>query len=128
MRFVYSSNISRTDFGYDISLMLQDDWKNAGSRFMEAIKNCNEKKLPMPLQSQLDLANFFLSTISQTADLSFGEFGLHHINITPYRAGLDLLPDQDSYMGHNISHSMQLLAIHTIIWQYFSDLDLLFQK
>lgn len=116
MRFLEEVNISSTDLGIDFVIKLGRGWRNAA-------KNYPNQKGRIALESEVQLANYFLIELEQKIELSFGEFGLHHIHLNPERVGLDLFDAQNSYIGHNITKPPQIAAISTIILRYLKDLE-----
>ena len=118
MKFLADAQSCRNEFGLQVVYRLAPGWKDAARRF----PNERGEKI---FQGEIDLANSFLRELQQRVSLGFGQYGLHHINIEPGRMGLDLIAEQNSYIGHNLTRPHHFAAVSVIFQRYLLDLEML---
>ena len=112
MNYLQGFSISKEDLGYGLMLRLNPGWKDAAKKFpINRINNI--------LKPEISIAQRVLddSGLKETIEIETGEF--------PERAGLDLLPAQDSYISHNLSRASQVSALFLIVSAYLRDLNII---
>ncbi len=117
MKFIQDITTSKNDFGYELVIRLESGWKDAARKYPR-------EKLKDILCPEVEIAQRVLdeSGLKQKIELQEGEFGLHHINLLPDRAGLDLFESQHCYISHNLTRASQPAALQLIIVRYLIDL------
>lgn len=116
MRFLEEIQFSDNEFGIQLVVRLADGWQDAA-------RKVPHDKVEQVLSRGVSFANNRLRELNQQVELSFGEYGLHHIHITPDRIGLDLYPDQNHYISHNFTKSNHVAAVMPIIFDYLMFLE-----
>ncbi len=118
MRYLQDIFFSRSEFGYQLEIRLADSWKDVAQIFpKERIGEILKQELLLSQQTLDD------ARMMQKIQLTTGEYGLHHISLTPDRAGLDLFSAQNSYISHNLTRAVQVSALLPIILRYIKDLE-----
>ena len=90
------------------------DWKLAAQKLY---------KIPVTLEKLMGDFTQKANAWSKTQiSLTFSsEFGLTHIHL-PYRAAVDLLPEREMYISHNIHTPQEIAAIIPILVYYVNNL------
>ena len=115
MKFLDEIQFSENDFGIQIVVKLNEGWKDTARKFPK-------ERINEILKPSVDFANRRLRELKQEILITAGEYGLMHISLIPERAGLDLFPDQNSYISQNFTRSAQL-AVLPIILDYLKLLE-----
>ncbi len=116
MRFLEEVQCSDGEFGIQLVLVLAQGWKDAARKFPTA-------RINEILKPSIDFAQRRLKEREERIELASGEYGLTHIHLIPARAGMDLYPDQNSYISHNLTGGVQLAAILPIMFDYLKLLE-----
>jgi hypothetical protein len=116
MRFLEDMHFNDTNSGILLEVRLSSGWKDAAKQFPS--ERINEILAP-----SIQFSNRRLSRLKQIVEVSGGEYGLHHISFIGVRAGLDLFPEQNSYISQNLANGEQLSAILPIIIDYLKLLE-----
>jgi hypothetical protein len=116
MKFFDDIQLSKNDFGLELVILLNPGWKEVARKFPK-------DKLSQALSSKIELGNYFLTPLHQEIEIREGEYGLMGITFSPQRIGIDLLPDQNCYMGHNLVQPLQIAAGLPVILRYIRDLE-----
>ncbi len=115
MKFLEEVQFSENDFGIQIVVRLVKGWKESAAKFPR-------ERLGDILKPSIAFAQKCVQELKQVVEVSGGEYGLHHISLTPERAGLDLFPDQNSYISHNLRRN-QAMGVLPVILDYLRLLE-----
>ena len=114
MKYLASIETCRYEFGRQLVLRLSPRWR-------EAAKSFPTDKLEVALASSIEVAT---KVLRETPQLRFEQgIGLTGISLIG-RKGLDLLSDQNCYMGCNLTRAEEVAALSLIGVDYLSNLDL----
>lgn len=116
MRFLEEIQFSENEFGIQVVVKLAQGWRDAAQKFPS-------ERIDEILRPSVIFANGRLKELEEEIRLDIGRYGLHHISLLPERAGLDLFPDQDSYISHNLTKGVQIGAIMPVILDYLKLLE-----
>jgi len=118
MRFFEDFLIYPTDFGLTLEVILGGGWREAAKRF--PVDRLSES---MGLVVQISQKMLDGAGMSQKIELRSGELGLQGISLNPGRCGIDLEPAQYKYISHNLTKSIQVLALLPLLIRYIRDLE-----
>ncbi len=116
MKFLEEVHFSENEFGIQVVVKLAQGWEIAAQKFPS-------ERIDEILEPSVAFANQRLKELGEEIRLDTGRYGLHHISLLPERAGLDLFPDQNSYISHNLTRSAQIGSIMPIILDYLKLLE-----
>lgn len=117
MKFLDEIQFSSGNFGIQVVVKLLPGWKGAAKRFPV-------DKIDKILKPSVYFASRILRELEIIPEVSGGEYGLQHIHLIPLRAGLDLFPDQDSYISHNFTRGEHIAGTLPIVLDYLTLLEL----
>lgn len=117
MRFLEEIQFADNEFGISVAIILAEGWK-------EAARNFPRDRINEILRPSISFAQKFIQELKQKVEVTAGEYGLHHISLTPERAGLDLFSDQNSYISHNLRRN-QVMSVLPVILDYLKLLEYL---
>ena len=116
MRFLEDLQFADGEFGIQVVIKLAQGWKEAARKFpSERIRDI--------LKPSIDFAQRRLMEMEEEVEVAGGEYGLTHISLIPDRAGIDLFPDQNSYISHNLAKGVQITGIIPIMFDYLKLLE-----
>ncbi|MBI2630148.1 hypothetical protein HYW76_03525 [Candidatus Pacearchaeota archaeon] len=118
MKFLEDIQLSDNEYGIQLVVILASGWKEAARKFPK-------ERINQILAPKIGFADRRLEEMKERVELAVGEYGLMHISLTPERAGLDLFPNQNSYIGHNLTKSEQVAGVMAIILDYIKLLECL---
>ena len=114
MKYLVGIEMCRYEFGRQLVLRLSYNWRIAAAKFPT-------DRLQIALASSVEVATKVLREAPQLK-CEQGK-GLTGISLSD-RKSLDLLTDQNCYMGHNLTRAEEVAALSLIIVEYLSNLEL----
>ena len=115
MKFLEEIQFAEDEFGVQLVVKLNEGWKDAARKFPS-------ERINEILKPSISFAQKCIQELEEEVEVSAGEYGLHHISLIPERAGLDLFPDQNSYISHNLIRK-QILGVLPVVLDYLKLLD-----
>lgn len=115
MKFLEEIQFAENEFGVQLVVKLNEGWEDAARKFPSG-------RINEILKPSISFAQKCIQELKEEVEVSAGEYGLHHISLIPERAGLDLFPDQNSYISHNLIRK-QILGVLPVVLDYLKLLE-----